>query len=62
MKITKKLWEYNYEFALLSLNTKFVHGLKHGSLYKNIFQECLAHDYFFLETFAKAYGLAVSNS
>jgi len=24
MKITKKLWEDNYEIALLSLNTKFV--------------------------------------
>ena len=28
MKITKKLWEDNYEIALLSLNTKFVQGLK----------------------------------
>ena len=62
MKITKKLWEDIYEIALLSLNTKFVQGLKNGSLPKNIFQEYLAQDYFFLETFAKAYGLAVSKS
>jgi len=62
MKITKKLWEDNYQIALLSLNTKFVQGLKNGSLPKNIFQEYLAQDYFFLETFAKAYGLAVSKS
>lgn len=62
MKITKKLWEDNYEIALLSLNTKFVQGLKNGSLPKNKFQEYLAQDYFFLETFAKAYGLAVSKS
>ena len=62
MKITKKLWEDNYEIALLSLNTKFVQGLKTGCLPKNIFQEYLAQDYFFLETFAKAYGLAVSKS
>ena len=62
MKITKKLWKDNYEIALLSLNTKFVQGLKNGSLPKNIFQEYLAQDYFFLETFAKAYGLAVSKS
>jgi len=59
MKITKKLWEDNYEIALLSLNTKFVQGLKNGSLPKNIFQEYIAQDYFFLETFARAYGLAV---
>ena len=62
MKITKKLWEDNYEIALLSLNTKFVQGLRNGSLPKHIFQEYLAQDYFFLETFAKAYGLAVSKS
>ena len=62
MSITKKLWEDNYEIALLSLKTKFVQGLKSGSLPKNIFQEYLAQDYFFLETFAKAYGLAVSKS
>ena len=62
MKITKKLWEDNYEIALLSLNTKFVQGLKNGTLPKNIFQEYLAQDYFFLETFAKAYALAVSKS
>jgi len=62
MVITKKLWNDNYEIALLSLNTKFVQGLKTGNLPKNIFQEYLAQDYFFLETFAKAYGLAVSKS
>jgi len=62
MSITKKLWEDNYEIALLSLNTKFVQGLKTGRLPKNIFQQYLAQDYFFLETFAKAYGLAVSKS
>ena len=28
MSITKQLWEDNYEIALLSLNTKFVQGLK----------------------------------
>jgi len=28
MKITKKLWEENYEIALQSLNTKYVQGLK----------------------------------
>ncbi len=62
MSITKKLWEDNYEIALLCLNTKFVQGLKNGTLPKNIFQEYLAQDYFFLETFARAYGLAVSKS
>ena len=62
MSITKKLWADNYDIALRSLNTKFVQGLKTGSIPKNIFQEYLAQDYFFLETFARAYGLAVSKS
>ena len=62
MSITEKLWEDNYEIALLCLNTKFVQALKNGSLPKKIFQDYLAQDYFFLETFAKAYGLAVSKS
>ncbi|KGF90212.1 MULTISPECIES: TenA family protein [Prochlorococcus] len=62
MVITEKLWNDNYEIALLSLNTKFVQGLKTGNLPIHIFKEYLAQDYFFLETFAKAYGLAVSKS
>ena len=62
MLITQKLWESNYELASLSLNTKFVQGLKNGDLPKTKFQEYLAQDYFFLESFARAYGLAISKS
>ncbi len=62
MCISNTLWEINYELALLSLESKFVQGLKNGNLPKNIFQEYVAQDYFFLESFAKAYGLAVSKS
>ena len=59
---TRKLWESNYDLASLCLNTKFVQGLKNGNLPKHIFQEYLAQDYFFLESFARAYALAVSKS
>ena len=62
MSITRRLWESNSELALLSFNTKFVQGLKTGKLPKYIFKEYLAQDYYFLETFARAYGLAVSKS
>ena len=62
MLLTQKLWESNYDLALLSLNTKFVQGIKNGDLPKTKFQEYLAQDYFFLESFARAYGLAVSKS
>ena len=62
MLLTQKLWESNSELAHLSLNTKFVQGLKNGDLPRTKFQEYLAQDYFFLESFARAYGLAVSKS
>ena len=62
MLITKKLWENNSDLASLSLKTKFVQGIRNGNLPRNIFKEYLAQDYFFLESFAKAYGLAVSKS
>ena len=62
MLITKKLWEDNSKLALQSLHTKFVQGIKTGNLPKYIFKEYIAQDYFFLESFAKAYGLAVSKS
>ena len=57
-----KLWESNSDLAFLCLNTKFVQGIKNGDLPKIKFQEYLAQDYFFLESFARAYGLAVSKS
>ena len=62
MLLTQKLWERNYDVALLCLNTKFVQGLRKGNLPKAKFQEYLAQDYFFLESFARAYGLAISKS
>ena len=62
MPITEQLWEINAELAKHCLNTKFVQGIKNGDLPKHLFQEYLAQDYFFLETFARAYGLAISKS
>ncbi len=62
MLLSQKLWESNYHLASHSLNTKFVQGIKNGDLPKTQFQEYIAQDYFFLESFARAYGLAVSKS
>jgi len=62
MLISKKLWESNSELASFSLKTKFVQGIKTGKLPKIKFQLYVAQDYYFLESFAKAYGLAVSKS
>ena len=62
MLTSQKLWESNFELASLSLNTNFVQGIRNGDLPKIKFQQYLAQDYFFLESFARAYGLAVSKS
>ena len=62
MLTSLKLWESNYQLASLCLNTKFVQGIKNGDLPKAKFQEYIAQDYFFLESFASAYGLAISKS
>tara|TARA_B100000579_G_scaffold295291_1_gene245463 strand:- start:261 stop:911 length:651 start_codon:yes stop_codon:yes gene_type:complete len=62
MQASQKLWENNYHLASLSLNTKFVQGIKNGDLPKTKFQDYIAQDYYFLESFARAYGLAVSKS
>tara|TARA_Y100000589_G_scaffold221535_1_gene209091 strand:+ start:1466 stop:2089 length:624 start_codon:yes stop_codon:yes gene_type:complete len=60
MSLANRLWENNYEIALSSLNSRFVQGIKNGNLPKKNFQNYIAQDYFFLESFARAYGLAIS--
>ena len=58
--ISKRLWKENNDLAFKSLNCKFIRGIRDGNLPKEIFQDYIAQDYFFLESFAKAYGLAIS--
>ena len=60
MSLSNDLWERNFNLALQSLNTKFVQGIKTGKLPKIKFQLYVAQDYYFLKSFAKAYGLAIS--
>ncbi len=62
MQLSQLLWNENFNIAQESLDTKFVQGIKSGNLPKKNFQAYLAQDYFFLESFAKAYGLAISKS
>tara|TARA_B100000212_G_scaffold225878_1_gene171498 strand:- start:183 stop:398 length:216 start_codon:yes stop_codon:yes gene_type:complete len=60
MNLSKQLWDKNRDLAYASLNSKFVQGIKNGKLPKKNFQSYIAQDYFFLESFARAYGLAIS--
>jgi len=62
MNLSEKLWDNNNDLALHCLNTKFVQGIKNGNLLKKNFQEYVAQDYFFLESFARAYGLAINKA
>ena len=62
MNLSKDLWDNNHYLAEKSLKTKFVQNLKYGTLPKDKFQLYLAQDSFFLECFARAYGLAVSKA
>ncbi len=60
MRTSQQLWKRNKDIALVSLKSKFVQGIKLGNLPKENFQAYIAQDYFFLESFARAYGLAIS--
>jgi len=60
MVLSNKLWKENSDLASLSLNTPFVKGIKDGTLPIESFQLYIAQDYYFLESFAHAYGLAIS--
>ena len=62
MTLSSKLWESNLAIAKQSLNTNFVQGIKSGELPKNKFQSYIVQDYYFLECFARSYGLAISKS
>ena len=60
MKLSQSLWDKNLNLAKQSLQTNFVQGIKNGSLPKDKFKAYVAQDYYFLRSFAHAYGLAVS--
>ena len=62
MSLSKKLWKANFYLAEKSLQTKFIQNLKNGTLSKEKFQKYVAQDYFFLECFARSYGLAISKA
>ncbi len=62
MNLSNKLWKDNFYLAEKSLQTKFIQNLKNGTLPKEKFQKYVAQDYFFLECFARSYGLAISKA
>jgi thiaminase/transcriptional activator TenA len=56
------LWERNRDIAGACLKHRFVRGIAEGTLEEQIFCRYLAQDVFFLDSFARAYALAVAHS
>ena len=62
MSLARTLWKENEDLARAALDQGFVRGLADGSLPIERFQYYVAQDAFFLESFARAYALALSHS
>lgn len=60
MSLAKTLWEANADLVREALNHRFVRGIADGSLPLGSFQDFMAQDAFFLESFARAYALALA--
>jgi thiaminase (transcriptional activator TenA) len=57
-----QLWSDNAEVAAAVLDHPFVRGIGDGSLPRELFASYVAQDAFFLESFARAYALALVRS
>lgn len=62
MSLSAQLWSDNSDLAAEVLAHPFVRGIADGSLLRERFAAYLAQDAFFLESFARAYALALSRS
>jgi len=62
MTLSTQLWSENSDLASEALTHPFVCRLGDGSLAREIFAGYVAQDAFFLESFARAYALALAHS
>ena len=62
MSLAGALWEANGDLARAALEHRFVRGLADGSLPVESFRSYVAQDAFYLESFARAYALALAHS
>lgn len=62
MSLARALWEENGDLALATLNHPFVRGLGDGTLPVESFRAYVAQDAFYLESFARAYALALTRA
>jgi thiaminase (transcriptional activator TenA) len=62
MSLAARLWSANADLAAEALAHPFIRGLGDGSLGREIFAGYVGQDAFFLESFARAYALALVRS
>nr|WP_090276988.1 TenA family protein [Mycolicibacterium komanii]CRL70789.1 putative transcription activator [Mycolicibacterium komanii] len=62
MSLAAQLWTENADVVAEVLANPFVRGIGDGSLERDLFAGYIAQDAFFLESFARAYGLALARS
>lgn len=62
MSLSDRLWSASGDLAAEALAHPFIRGLGDGSLDRAIFAGYVAQDAFFLESFARAYALALVRS
>lgn len=62
MSLARQLWEENADLAAAARAHPFVGGLVDGTLPRDVFAGYIAQDSFFLESFARAYALALAHS
>jgi thiaminase (transcriptional activator TenA) len=62
MTLSAALWSENADLASDVLAHPFIRGIADGSLPRELFARYIAQDAFFLESFARAYALALARS
>lgn len=62
MTMSARLWSDNADVAAQVLAHPFVRGIGDGSLPRELFAGYIAQDAFFLESFARAYAMALARS
>ncbi|CAN5810387.1 thiaminase II [soil metagenome] len=62
MSLAETLWRENEDLARAALDHRFVRSLADGTLPLKNFQDYVAQDAFYLESFVRAYALALANS
>jgi thiaminase/transcriptional activator TenA len=62
MTLSAQLWSENADLVADVLANPFVRGIGDGTLERKLFAGYLAQDAFFLESFARAYALALARS